>query len=83
MLQLYLYTTSHCHLCEQAEALLNKLSKQHPFHWQSIEIADNTELLETYGLLIPVIKNINHNSEIKWPFTENELKKFIHMQSNR
>lgn len=82
MMKFNLYTTSHCHLCEQAEELLSKLSKQYAIHWHSIEITDSPELLETYSHTIPVIKNLKSNTEIAWPFCEKELQSFILQQNN-
>jgi hypothetical protein len=77
MLQLNLYSTSHCHLCEQAEALLTNLSEVYDIHWQVIEISENHELLENYGQRIPVIKRLNNNIEINWPFTATEIAQLI------
>ncbi|WP_292807964.1 glutaredoxin family protein [Methylotenera sp.] len=65
---LNLYTTSHCHLCEQAESILNSIKKDYDISWNSIEIADDEQLLETYGTKIPVIQIIATNIELKWPF---------------
>lgn len=77
MLQLNLYSTSHCHLCEQAEALLVNLSEIYDINWQVIEISENNELLENYGQRIPVIKRLNNNIEINWPFTAAEIEQLI------
>lgn len=68
MLELNLYTTSHCHLCEQAEAILNSIVNDYDIHWNSIEIADNERLLELYGTKIPVIQINGTRTEIAWPF---------------
>jgi len=68
MLKLNLYTTSHCHLCEQAEAILKSIMNYYDISWISIEIADNDQLLEAYGTKIPVIKVIGTNTELAWPF---------------
>lgn len=61
---LALYTTCGCHLCEQAEALLQ--------HWVTridmIEIADDAELLDRYGVRIPVLRRIDNGKELDWPF---------------
>ncbi len=77
MQQLNLYSTTHCHLCEQAEALLVNLSIQHDIRWQIIEITEDDELLERYGLIIPVIKRLDNDTEIAWPFTSDEIREFI------
>ncbi|OGV77579.1 MAG: glutaredoxin [Methylotenera sp. RIFCSPLOWO2_02_FULL_45_14] len=77
MIKLNLYSTSHCHLCEQAESLLDILSKQYDISWVLIEITDDAELLENYSHIIPVIKRLNNNREIAWPFTIGDIERFI------
>ncbi|MEK9939993.1 MAG: glutaredoxin family protein, partial [Methylotenera sp.] len=37
MTELILYSTSHCHLCELAEALLTQLAVSLQLQWQTIE----------------------------------------------
>lgn len=77
MVQLVLYSTSHCHLCEQAEALLISLTIQYDITWIPIEIADDNDLIEKYGIKIPVIKRIDNHTEINWPFSREEIIYFI------
>ncbi|MGB2832802.1 MAG: glutaredoxin family protein [Methylotenera sp.] len=76
-LQLLLYTTSHCHLCEQAESMLCALSTQVDLDLTRIEIAEDEVLLTLYGTKIPVIKRQDNNLELGWPFAAVELKSFI------
>lgn len=73
MQALILYTTSHCHLCEQAEAMLNIIASSDGIHWCSIEIVDNELLLAAYATKIPVIKAANSGHEISWPFSISEI----------
>ncbi|MDP2152875.1 MAG: glutaredoxin family protein [Methylotenera sp.] len=68
MLKLNIYTTSHCHLCEQAEAMLTSIMNDYDISWNSIEISDNEQLMETYGTKIPVIQIKGTDIEITWPF---------------
>ena len=49
---LALYATSGCHLCEQAAALL-RAAVDAPF--RLVEIAVDDDLLERYGVRIPVV----------------------------
>ncbi len=70
---LILYTTSSCHLCEEAELLLNQTNLE----WQSIEIADSAELLRLYSLKIPVICNTATKKELSWPFSLIDIETFI------
>ncbi len=61
---LVLYTTSGCHLCEQAEALVRRQTA-----WVStVEIIDDAELLERYGIRIPVLRHLDTGNELDWPF---------------
>lgn len=78
MTKLKFYTTSHCHLCEIAEAQLHKLAKEYDIQWIALEIVNNESLLEKYGTIIPVIQRIDNNTEIKWPFTYDALVALIH-----
>ena len=77
MTQLVLYTTSHCHLCEQAEAMLIALKSQYAINWQAQEISDNDDLTEKYGIRIPVVARMDNQAELSWPFTENDIVMFI------
>lgn len=74
IINLILYSTSHCHLCEQAEALLLKLSVEHELKWSAIEISDNVSLYELYEIKIPVLKRVDTSVEIFWPFNEDDIK---------
>jgi predicted DCC family thiol-disulfide oxidoreductase YuxK len=80
MIQLQLYSTSHCHLCEEAENILEILSKQHDISWTTIEIAEDVKLYEKYSLAIPVVKRKNYNTEIFWPFSIDEIEKLIALE---
>jgi hypothetical protein len=77
MTQLVLYTTSHCHLCEQALELLIILKEQYAINWITKEISDDDDLIEKYGIRIPVIQRIDNQSELNWPFSENDIVMLI------
>lgn len=77
MTQLVLYTTSHCHLCEQALVLLIRLKEQYAINWITKEISDDDDLIEEYGIRIPVIQRIDNQSELNWPFSENDIVMLI------
>jgi glutaredoxin len=77
MTQLVLYTTSHCHLCEQALELLIRLKEQYAINWITKEISDDDDLIEKYGIRIPVIQRIDNQSELNWPFSENDIVMLI------
>ncbi len=79
MLQLTLYGTSGCHLCEEAEALLGEA--HHPggesINLVSVDIADRDEWMARYGLRIPVLRHANTGRELDWPFGEADLESFL------
>ncbi|WP_355661563.1 glutaredoxin family protein [Halomonas salifodinae] len=54
MIQLRLYTTLGCHLCEELEALLARLCAQ-AYDLERIEISEDEALMARYGVRIPVL----------------------------
>ncbi len=53
---LQLYTTPGCHLCEDAEAILAYCRGYYPeVQWRSIDIAEHADLVQQYGVRIPVM----------------------------
>ena len=72
------YTTSGCHLCEMALSMIYSLQKKSPvFSIKSIDISDDPVLVEKYGIRIPVLRNLNLDRELGWPFDENMLMEFV------
>ncbi len=76
MVQVKLYTTTGCHLCEEAEAMLEFLHTQGKCSWKAVEISDSDQMIEEYGLKIPVIGKMD-GEEIGWPFSFEELSAWI------
>ncbi len=76
-IQLSLYSTSHCHLCEQAEALLANVAQSEDIHWTVIEITDQHDLLDRYELKIPVLKRLDNHNELCWPFDRTGIARLI------
>jgi hypothetical protein len=77
IINLALYSTSHCHLCEIAESLLKKLAAKYDLKCAVIEIADDSQLSALYEAKIPVLKRLDNNMEIYWPFSETDIELFI------
>ncbi len=77
ILQLQLYSTSHCHLCEQAEDLLHNLASVAHFSWQTIEITDDEKLYSRYEIKIPVLKRQDTHAELFWPFSKQDILDFL------
>lgn len=78
MKTLYLYTTEGCHLCENAEKILNELEQADLISWQPVEISDSDELIGQYGVRIPVVREEGTDREIGWPFELEQLYQWLH-----
>ncbi len=75
----HLYTTLGCHLCEDALALLNQYQQSHQGILQlaEVEISDSEQLIEQYGIRIPVVKVMSSGAELGWPFDQLTLTDFF------
>ena len=89
-MSLILYSTSACHLCEQAEGLLQTLQGARPdLRWSTVDIADDDALFARYGYSIPVLKRAPRANpegvaaparELAWPFDLQGLIDFLECQ---
>lgn len=70
--ELILYGTSACHLCEVAEEMLAVLQAQGICSVRKVDIADDDQLLDRYGIRIPVVTN-STGQELGWPFTPDQV----------
>lgn len=76
-----LYTTVGCHLCDEALAMLKSLQAQGKrFSTREIEIADCDELMAKYSIRIPVVTIDTAGGDIGWPFTPDELAQFLNLE---
>lgn len=78
-LELIIYSTVGCHLCELAEAELGKLQLPEGFVLPVVEldISNSDELIERYGEKIPVFALSFHgqvsNQVLCWPFSVEDI----------
>ncbi len=78
MTLLVLLGTAGCHLCEQAEELLNScLLNDTKLIVESIDISEQDSWLEKYGIRIPVVLHPESQHELGWPFDIVQLQAFI------
>lgn len=68
-----LYSTSGCHLCEQAYQLLTQANIADPI--TIVDIAFDDKLFSRYGVTIPVVEF--QGVELNWPFDFNELTQWL------
>ncbi len=69
-MQLILYSTDACHLCEQAKVVIGRALG---ITVAEIDIAADEHLLARYGVRIPVLRRLDTATEIGWPFTEADV----------
>lgn len=50
-----LYTKAGCHLCDIAKGKLDRARREQDFDFDEVDIARDPELLERYGLRIPIV----------------------------
>lgn len=78
MIKLILLGTSGCHLCEQAEIMLEMLVLTMPtFELNMIDIAEQPHWQQPYAIKIPVLYHAKTQSELMWPFSEQETLTFM------
>ena len=76
-MNVYLYSTVGCHLCDKAKIILWPLLQQYQFTLTEIDIADDDTLIERYGTRIPVIGALDNPGELNWPFSAEQVDVFF------
>jgi len=71
---LLMYSTLGCHLCEEAQQVVVAVLGQPVLE---VDIADDSELLERYGLRIPVLMAPSQGKELGWPFDVATLRDWL------
>ena len=77
---LTIYYTAACHLCEEADALVIAHFARKgiaPDSLMRVEIADDVDLLERYGVFIPVLKAEATGQELNWPFGLDDIEHLL------
>jgi hypothetical protein len=78
MIRLLLFGTFGCHLCEQAELIINDcLPNIVELTIEIIDIAEQEQWQEQYALRIPVLHHPETKKELGWPFDQTHVKDFI------
>jgi len=73
------YTTDGCHLCEDAMLLLQQLLAEYPEQYQVeiIDIVQSDDLIEEYGIRIPVLLKTSLKEDLGWPFDYQSVLDYI------
>ncbi len=73
-MRLMLLSTSGCHLCEQAEIIINACV---PDGIETVDIAEQEQWQEQYAVRIPVLYDSESGRELGWPFNLADVEAFI------
>jgi glutaredoxin len=75
---LTIYTRQDCHLCQEMKAVVERVvrSTRATAQIQEIDIANNPDLEERYGLEIPVLL-VNGRKVAKYRISEKELTRML------
>ncbi len=75
---LLLFHTTGCHLCELADALVAPIARAAGLSLVRVDIADSDALLERYGTRIPVLRGAGErDAEIGWPFDAEAVRRLL------
>lgn len=80
MTALILYSTLGCHLCENAKQVLWPVLSETGLQLQEVDIADDDQLQEQYGIRIPVVRLQNATEDLGWPFDDDDLRNYLTRQ---
>lgn len=77
-MDLTLYTTEYCQLCEEATALIYRVLEGCDYQLSFVDVSDTDHLMECYGTRIPVLAfNEAESQELDWPFDARQLLSFL------
>ncbi len=77
MADFVLYHTVGCHLCDIAQSIIDPIMSEFDHQCHLVDIAEDVNLLEEYGWLIPVFKHKGAIDYLKWPFSDVDVKEYI------
>ena len=69
-----LYVSDECELCDRALAVLAEARAP---DFESVCIEDSPDLMERYGLRVPVLHDAIGRRDLGWPFDAEEVVRFL------
>jgi hypothetical protein len=81
----HLYSSEGCHLCEQALALIADVIPDHQIkvvdiidaNVEGASVDSEQNLVELYGVHIPVLERLSDNAKLFWPFEQSQVVELI------
>jgi len=77
MREMLLMSTLGCHLCDVAAEILVHNMDPARFVVDVVDIAEDDQLVEQYGVRIPVLVDEASGKELGWPFDAEQLQAFL------
>ncbi len=74
MVELILFGTLGCHLCEEAELILVHFKQ---VNIELIDIAEQDQWQDKFAIRIPVLYHAETGKELCWPFEQVQAQAFI------
>ncbi|WP_420231635.1 glutaredoxin family protein [Pseudomonas sp. ABY48] len=71
-----LFGTLGCHLCEIAEAELMPFV-EHGLLVELVDISEREDWMDNYALRIPVLRRMDTDAELAWPFEGEQIVAFL------
>lgn len=75
------FTKSGCHICEEGYETLLDLNRTFPFNLEVVDITESDNLIEQYGLLIPVVEV--ENSVLQFGTVNKKMIKRLLLNCNK
>jgi len=71
-----LFGTLGCHLCDEAEQVLQPFVAQ-GLIVELLDIIDSADWLKRYALTIPVLRRVDNGHELNWPFNAQDVLQLL------
>jgi len=68
MKELVLFSSKACCLCDEAMSLIERSALKQSLSIKKVDIYTDKQLLIRYRTTIPVVRDVQSESEIGWPF---------------
>ena len=75
--ELLLFSRADCHLCDQAEALVNALLIGSPWQLTKVDIDNDPALRQRYQTSIPVLLRCDNQQALNWPFPQSHVRSLL------
>lgn len=73
-----LYVTEDCKLCDHA---VDVLAQARAPDFECIDIDGDADLVERYGVRVPVLHDVAGNRDLGWPFDARDVVRFLQVEN--